>query len=175
VLEALDRYGLPANRLVLELTETHMPMMIDSVREDMVRLRELGVRLAIDDIGTGYSSLARITELPVDILKIDMKFTKRLGEDPSCAAVVRAVLEIGRTLDVSVVAEGVETTEQAELLREYGCELVQGFLFARPVDEGELERTLRASIQTGRRRQRVAYRHAAQGSNSGGAVTMLRP
>jgi diguanylate cyclase (GGDEF)-like protein/PAS domain S-box-containing protein len=174
VLEALDRYGLPANRLVLELTETHMPMMIDSVREDMVRLRELGVRLAIDDIGTGYSSLARITELPVDILKIDMKFTKRLGEDPSCAAVVRAVLEIGRTLDVSVVAEGVETHEQAELLREYGCELVQGFLFARPVDEGELERTLRASVQTAHRRQRLAYRHAVA-HGAGGTVSLLRP
>jgi EAL domain-containing protein (putative c-di-GMP-specific phosphodiesterase class I) len=174
VLDALDRYRLPANRLVLELTETHMPMMIDSVREDMVRLRELGVRLAIDDIGTGYSSLARITELPVDILKIDMKFTKRLGENPSCEAVVRAVLEIGRALDVSVVAEGVETPEQAELLREYGCELVQGFLFARPVDEAELERTLRTSVQAARRRQRHAYRHAApQGSNS--AVSLLRP
>jgi EAL domain-containing protein (putative c-di-GMP-specific phosphodiesterase class I) len=87
---------------------------------------------------------------------------------------VRAVLEIGRALDVSVVAEGVETPEQAELLREYGCELVQGFLFARPVDEGELERTVRASVQTAHRRQRLAYRHAVA-HGAGGTVSLLRP
>ena len=115
-----------------------MPTITDSLLADLNRLRERGVRIAIDDLGTGHSSLARITQLPVDILKIDLRFTAGLGRDPACDAVVRAILSIGQAMGLSVVAEGVETPQQAELLRAYGCDTVQGYLYSRPQPEPEL-------------------------------------
>ncbi|WP_106211458.1 bifunctional diguanylate cyclase/phosphodiesterase [Kineococcus rhizosphaerae] len=142
VLAALGRHGLPAHRLVLELTETTMPRVTHSLRGDLQRLRDLGVRIAIDDLGTGYSSLSRLTELPVDVLKIDLAFVAGLGVDPSCDAVVRAVLGLGSALGLSVVAEGVETAGQADLLRRYGCDTVQGYLYSRPLPERTLLDTL---------------------------------
>jgi diguanylate cyclase (GGDEF)-like protein/PAS domain S-box-containing protein len=138
VLTALAEHGVPADRLVLELTETHMPLIADSLRKDLSRLRELGIRIAIDDLGTGYSSLTRITELPVDMLKIDLRFIAGLGTDPGCTAVVAAILEIGKTLGLAVVAEGVETAAQARLLAQYGCETVQGYLYSRARPEADL-------------------------------------
>ncbi|MEO7262638.1 MAG: EAL domain-containing protein [Jatrophihabitantaceae bacterium] len=138
VLTALDEYGVPANRMVLELTETHMPLIADSLRKDLSALRELGIRIAIDDLGTGYSSLTRITELPVDMLKIDLRFIAGLGTDPGCTAVVAAILEIGKTLGLAVVAEGVETAAQARLLTQYGCQTVQGYLYSRARPEADL-------------------------------------
>jgi len=145
VMAALAAYGLPANRLVLELTETHLPIVTDSLRTDLNRLRDRGVRIAIDDLGTGYSSLARITELPVDILKIDLKFVSGLGQDPACDAVVRAVLSLGSALGLSVVAEGVETPAQAALLRTYGCDTAQGYLYSAARPEEALVDYLRRS------------------------------
>ena len=138
VLAALAEHDVPPSRLVLELTETHMPLIADSLRNDLSSLRALGVRIAIDDLGTGYSSLTRITELPVDMLKIDLRFIAGLGTDPGCTAVVAAILEIGRTLGLAVVAEGVETAAQARLLAQYGCETVQGYLYSRPRPEADL-------------------------------------
>ena len=104
------------------------------------------MRIAIDDLGTGYSSLARLTELPVDLLKIDLTFVAGLGRDPSCDAVVRAVLSIGAALGLSVVAEGVETPQQAESLRRYGCDTVQGYLYSPPRPEAALFDVLRAGL-----------------------------
>jgi diguanylate cyclase (GGDEF)-like protein/PAS domain S-box-containing protein len=138
VLAALDAHGVPATRLVLELTETHMPLIADSLRKDLSGLRELGIRIAIDDLGTGYSSLTRITELPVDMLKIDLRFIAGLGTDSGCTAVVAAILEIGKTLGLAVVAEGVETAAQARLLAQYGCQTVQGYLYSRARPEADL-------------------------------------
>ena len=138
VLSALTEYGVPADRLVLELTETHMPLIADSLRKDLSNLRERGIRIAIDDLGTGYSSLTRITELPVDMLKIDLRFIAGLGTDSGCTAVVAAILEIGKTLGLAVVAEGVETAAQARLLAQYGCQTVQGYLYSRARPEPDL-------------------------------------
>jgi EAL domain-containing protein (putative c-di-GMP-specific phosphodiesterase class I) len=148
VIEALQRHGLPAGRLVLELTETHMPRLTHSLLGDLQDLRTQGVRVAIDDLGTGYSSLARLTELPVDILKIDLAFVAGLGRDRSCEAVVRAVIGIGQALGMTVVAEGVETPQQADLLRRYGCDTVQGYLYSPPRPETELLHYLQQA-QTG--------------------------
>nr|WP_281373024.1 PAS domain S-box protein [Kineococcus aurantiacus] len=145
VLDALGRHGVAAHRLVLELTETTMPRITHSLRGDLQRLRDAGVRIAIDDLGTGYSSLARLTELPVDLLKVDLTFVAGLGRDPSCDAVVRAVLSLGSALGLSVVAEGVETAQQADLLRGHGCDTVQGYLYSRPLPEGDLLGLLRAA------------------------------
>jgi EAL domain-containing protein (putative c-di-GMP-specific phosphodiesterase class I) len=146
VRSALARYGLPAHRLVLELTETTMPTITHSLLADLQRLREDGVRIAIDDLGTGYSSLARLTDLPVDLLKIDLAFVAGLGRDPSCDAVVRAVLSIGAALGLTVVAEGVETPQQADLLRRYGCDTVQGYLYSPPRPESALLGVLRTTL-----------------------------
>jgi EAL domain-containing protein (putative c-di-GMP-specific phosphodiesterase class I) len=152
VLGALAEYGVPPTRLVLELTETHMPLIADSLRKDLISLRELGIRIAIDDLGTGYSSLTRITELPVDMLKIDLRFIAGLGTDSGCTAVVAAILEIGKTLDLAVVAEGVETAAQARLLSQYGCTTAQGYLYSRARPEADLSFHL-ASVTAGQPRR----------------------
>jgi len=152
VLGALDEYGVPPARLVLELTETHMPLIADSLRKDLSSLRDLGIRIAIDDLGTGYSSLTRITELPVDMLKIDLRFIAGLGTDSGCTAVVAAILEIGKTLGLAVVAEGVETAAQARLLAQYGCQTAQGYLYSRARPEADLSFHL-ASVTAGQSRR----------------------
>jgi diguanylate cyclase (GGDEF)-like protein/PAS domain S-box-containing protein len=138
VRQALARYQLPPSQLVLELTETHMPLLADSTRQDLIHLRTTGVRIAIDDLGTGYSSLTRITELPVDILKIDVAFVAGMDTYPACAAVVHGILAIGGTLNMAVIAEGVETPAQARQLRRAGCVLAQGYHYHRPLPEHEL-------------------------------------
>ncbi len=138
VRQTLDRHQLPASQLVLELTETRMPLLADSMRRDLVQLRTSGVRVAIDDLGTGYSSLARITELPVDILKIDVAFVAGMDTYPACAAVVHGILAIGGTLNMAVIAEGVETLAQAQQLRQAGCILAQGYHYTRPLPEPDL-------------------------------------
>jgi EAL domain-containing protein (putative c-di-GMP-specific phosphodiesterase class I) len=151
VLNALRTYSLSPSRLILELTETHMPVINDTLRSDLNLLRERGVRIAIDDLGTGYSSLTRLIQLPIDILKIDVRFTAGMGRDPACDAIVRAVLGLGAAIGLSVVAEGVETPQQAELLRSYGCTLVQGYLYSRPQPKATLLRYLtnRAEVPQG--------------------------
>ncbi|MGY4711568.1 putative bifunctional diguanylate cyclase/phosphodiesterase [Mycolicibacterium sp. CBM1] len=133
VLEALDKTGLSPDRLVLELTETHVEGAVHSAKADLERLRQIGVRIAIDDVGTGFSDLAKILELQVDILKIDKQFIGGLPADLRCAAITKAVLSLGASLGLAVIAEGVESQEQCDLLAEWGCELGQGFLFEHAV------------------------------------------
>ncbi|MDO9380598.1 MAG: EAL domain-containing protein [Nocardioidaceae bacterium] len=130
--------GVPMSQIVLELTETHAPLIADSLLADVNDLRRDGARIALDDLGTGYSSLMRITELPTDILKIDRSFVSGLGDDPRCSAVVRGVLSMSQALGLSVVAEGVETQQQHDLLGEYECDTAQGYLYARPLPADEL-------------------------------------
>ncbi|MFY0407849.1 EAL domain-containing protein [Solicola sp. PLA-1-18] len=130
--------GVPMSQIVLELTETHAPLIADSLLADVNDLRRDGARIALDDLGTGYSSLMRITELPTDILKIDRSFVSGLGTDPRCSAIVRGVLSMSQALGLSVVAEGVETQQQHDLLHEYQCDTAQGFLYARPLPADQL-------------------------------------
>lgn len=133
VLGALERTGLAPERLVLELTETYAGRVARSAKADLEALREIGVRLAIDDVGTGFSGLAKIVDLPIDILKIDKQFISGLPQDPRCEAITRAVLSLGESLRLSVIAEGIESREQWNLLADWGCEMGQGFLFGRAV------------------------------------------
>lgn len=132
VAETLRRSGLPGSQLVLELTESELDRVRDSLRVDVHRLRATGVRLAADDFGTGYSSLTRVTELPVDMIKIDRRFVADMSTDGRSMAVVQAVLGLGQALGIQVVAEGVETVAQAEELRRLGCLSAQGFLWSPP-------------------------------------------
>ena len=132
VTEALSASGIESSRLSLELTETVLLTDLPAVGVEMERLRSLGVRVSIDDFGTGYTSLAHLQHLTVDEIKIDRSFVQQLpgGRDSS---LVRMVTEIGHHLGVSIVAEGVETDDQRAALREVGCDLLQGFLIARPL------------------------------------------
>jgi EAL domain-containing protein (putative c-di-GMP-specific phosphodiesterase class I) len=128
----LDESGLPAHHLVLELTES--AVLRDAIRgaTTLAQLRSLGVRLALDDFGTGYSSLSYLRSLPFDMLKIARPFIEGAARRPQEASFLRMILELGRTLGLQVVAEGIETGEQLELLRSLGCEYGQGFLLGRP-------------------------------------------
>ncbi len=133
VRDALEEAGLKPERLTLEITES---VLMDDTELAVRRLRELkalGVSLALDDFGTGYSSLSYLSRFPVDILKMDRSFL-RAGSTPDSNSLANAVVGLGATLDLEVVAEGVEEAEQAETLRGLGCQFGQGFLFARPLD-----------------------------------------
>ncbi|MGH9075032.1 MAG: putative bifunctional diguanylate cyclase/phosphodiesterase, partial [Acidimicrobiales bacterium] len=129
---ALASTGIPPDTLCLEVTETALMESGSMTLRLLVHLRELGVRLAIDDFGTGYASLSYLQRFPVDIIKIDRSFVDGLGRRPNDDAIVSALTGMGRALGLDVVAEGVETGEQAAHLQTLGCDLAQGFHFARP-------------------------------------------
>ena len=136
VLEALGRHGIAADRLVLEVTETAVLTLLDSTRDDLRRLRDQGVGLHVDDFGTGYSSIALLRELPVTGLKLDRSFVSDLTEGDSAAnALSRGLASLASSLHLEGVAEGVETAEQAAILREHGWPTGQGYLFGRPEPE----------------------------------------
>ncbi|SCG48142.1 putative bifunctional diguanylate cyclase/phosphodiesterase [Micromonospora halophytica] len=145
VLARLRAHDLPPDRLVLELTETLTLSQLDVVDRVLSRLRDAGVRLALDDFGTGYSSLSLLSRIPVHELKIDRSFVTAMEGSAEAAAVIRSTLDLGRSLDLTVVAEGVESEPQRRALWELGCAAGQGHLFARPLPAG----TLLAALQRG--------------------------
>jgi diguanylate cyclase (GGDEF)-like protein/PAS domain S-box-containing protein len=130
--------GMAAGSLVLEVTETTIMHDVESAVERLRALKELGVRLAIDDFGTGYSSLSYLRKMPVDILKIDRSFVSDLHDSNASAAIVHSLIELGTTLELELIAEGVELEAQLEALRAQHCTLAQGFLFARPMRAEDL-------------------------------------
>ena len=132
VANVLEETGLEAGRLELEVTESLLLANAEAATEVLARIRALGVTISLDDFGTGYSSLATLRMFPFDKIKLDRSFVNDLGRLGEAEAIVMAVLGLGRALDVSVVAEGVETEEQAAMLRAAGCSLLQGYLIGRP-------------------------------------------
>jgi diguanylate cyclase (GGDEF)-like protein/PAS domain S-box-containing protein len=130
--------GLAPDRLSLEITESAFADDPARALDVLQRLKGLGVRLELDDFGTGYSSLTYVRMFPIDALKIDRSFVQGLCQSPEDAAIVAAVISMGRALGVNVVAEGVESQDQASVLSTLGCRLAQGFLFSRPVPAGKL-------------------------------------
>jgi diguanylate cyclase (GGDEF)-like protein/PAS domain S-box-containing protein len=135
VAHALARSGLPANALVLEITESFLLTDTESAASTLARLKALGVRIALDDFGTGYSSLTHLDRFPVDVLKIDKSFVDALaGADGERSSLVGAIVNLGMMLGIQVTAEGIEGPEQLASLRSMGCELGQGYHFARPMD-----------------------------------------
>lgn len=135
VRAALTTYGLQPSQLHLELVESRSLIDVPGVIDRMDELRQLGVRISLDDFGTGYSTLAWLQALPVDQIKIDRSFIMQLPKHGASLAVVRGVLALARELGIEVIAEGVEEPDQLAMLREIGCELVQGFLLGRPAPE----------------------------------------
>ncbi len=129
---ALRRAGVHPSRLWLELTETLLMETAQSATDLLVALREVGVRIALDDFGTGYSSLSYLQRFPLDVLKLDRSFISRLGTEPNAFKIVAATIDMGRALGMSVIAEGIETAEQLQSLKELDCHLAQGYHFARP-------------------------------------------
>ena len=132
VIGILDETGADPTRIELELTESVLAEDVDMLIDRMNTLREKGIRFSLDDFGTGYSSLSYLKRLPLDQLKIDQSFVRDLLTDPNDAAIVKSILSLGYSLDLAVVAEGVETTEQREKLLAMGCSLHQGYYYGRP-------------------------------------------
>jgi len=126
-------------RVVIEITESLFMEDLQMIMAQLERLRLADVKVALDDFGTGYSSLGLLRQLPIDELKIDRDFIKDMSRDEYCRELVQSIIGIGKTHGVHVIAEGVETVEELELLKEYGCDAFQGFLYARPMALSELE------------------------------------
>ncbi|MFH2210731.1 MAG: EAL domain-containing protein, partial [Pseudomonadota bacterium] len=147
VEHALAESGANPARLKLELTESVVLQNVDEAIERMNSIRALGIRLSLDDFGTGYSSLSYLKKLPVEEVKIDRSFVRDIMQDPDDAAIVRAVLALSHSLNLSVVAEGVETDQQLAFLTQYGCRIFQGYLFSRPIPEDEFSRYLGISAE----------------------------
>lgn len=109
--------------------------------------KDLGIQLYVDDFGTGYSCLSYLGQLPIDVLKVDHSFIRRISRDPASVAISRTVASLATALNLGLVAEDVETAEQVAFLRQHGCELVQGFCFSKPVPADELQALLRQRRQ----------------------------
>jgi len=139
---ALRQSGFPPASLVLEMTESALVEDATTAAERLHQLRALGVRLAIDDFGTGYSSLSYLRQFPIDILKIDRSFVNSITDRDNIPAIVRGLLDLGKTLQLETVAEGIELGVQRDSLREQNCEFGQGFLFARPLSVADCENLL---------------------------------
>jgi len=148
--DVLDRTGLDPKLLELELTETILMHDAEAVTVALRELRRRGVSISIDDFGTGYSSLAYVKKFPVDRIKIDQSFVRNMTTDPNDAAIVRAVINLGHSLGIDVIAEGVENQDQVEILRTEGCEEAQGYLFAKPLPLAEFEALVRSDAAIAR-------------------------
>ena len=138
----LDRFDLDGSVLQLEITESRIIADVRRARKALNELRAMGVMIAIDDFGTGFSSLSQLQQLPIDEIKIDRSFVTRMEIDRNDAVLVRSIIELGRSLDLRVTAEGVETENVRSSLRQLGCDFAQGFHTGRPALPEECRRYL---------------------------------
>ena len=146
VATALGDTGMSPLLLELEITESMLMHNVDEAMAILQQFRDLGVRLAIDDFGTGYSSLSNLKRFPIDTIKVDRSFIRELPDDAENRGITEAIIAMGRALSLTVVAEGVETKEQAEYLREQACDEFQGFYFSKAVTAGEFEALLKTQM-----------------------------
>ena len=148
VRRALLDSGLPGELLELEITEGALMAQNLATQERLAELKSVGVQLAVDDFGTGYSSLAYLSRFPIDKLKIDKSFIDGLGQDERADKIVATIIAMGQSLDLKVVAEGVETSSQLQLLCALGCDAIQGYLYGRPLPAEQAEERMRREQQT---------------------------
>jgi EAL domain-containing protein (putative c-di-GMP-specific phosphodiesterase class I) len=146
IVAALERSGLPPSFLMLEITESTVARDGDAARDRLRTLKSLGVQLAIDDFGMGYSSLSSLERFPIDVLKIDKAFVGHVGADGSRRSLARMIVALGDALSLRTIAEGVERPEQIAALSSMGCSYAQGFYYSRPVSPAEITQM----IQRGR-------------------------
>ncbi len=156
VQDALAMSGIEPSHLLLEMTESVLMANTDENIDLLTRLKELGVGLAIDDFGTGYSSLAYLHRFPADVIKIDRSFVERIGVSESDAELLRTIVQLGQSLRMVTVAEGVETAEQALALKGMGCEFAQGFHFHRALPPDRLQQLLAPEAARSERARRRA-------------------
>ena len=140
-------HGLAPEDLLLEITESAYTDNSQQIVDTVASLRERGFKIEMDDFGCGYSSLNMLTSLPIDALKLDMKFIRNIASNQKDYRLVGIMIDIARLLEVPVIAEGVETAEQLELLKAIGCDIIQGYYFSRPVPAEEFEKLIRAEIK----------------------------
>ena len=160
VRQVLAETGLEPSCLELELTESLFMSDVTPAVDLLHRMKSLGVKLSIDDFGTGYSSFSYLSRFPIDVLKIDRSFVNDITHDANDAAIVASIITLAHNLRLSVIAEGVETAEQLDYLRQQGCDEMQGYYFSRPLPAQDFEQLLRQ-----RRGLTAAVR--------GGAITLL--
>ncbi len=142
VMHVLETTGFPAGALEFELTETTLVSDMDRARDICTRLKKLGARVAIDDFGTGYSSLLYLSRLPVDRLKIDKSFVNSMSTDRQSSTIISAVISLGHSLGMEVIAEGVETEADLAALAAMGCDQAQGFVFSCAIPASAIQATL---------------------------------
>ena len=135
IIALVNHSGLPASLLELEITETAIMENPKQTIDELHKLREAGIRISMDDFGTGYSSLAQLKELPIDVLKIDKSFIDEIGQSKSGNAIVASIIDLAHSLEIGVVAEGVESQPQFDFLQKSSCDIVQGYYFSRPLDK----------------------------------------
>jgi len=150
VEQVLTETGLPPEQLMLEVTEGAIMGEMERAIGLLMALRGMGVQVCVDDFGTGHSSLSHLKMLPVDVIKVDRTFVWDMVGSQADAAIVAAVVTLGRALGLRVIAEGVETQEQAALLRGLGCHEMQGYLFSRPLPAREVSRLLSQGLELAR-------------------------
>ncbi len=147
IASVLERYDVPAEKLAVEITEGALITGTGMIGGILGEIRDLGVRLALDDFGTGFSSLSHLSRYPFDFIKVDRSFIEQLGNgEPAGPAITDAILRIGEALSMTVVAEGVSTATQLELVEQLGYRLVQGYLISRPVNAATATDMLREGI-----------------------------
>jgi EAL domain-containing protein (putative c-di-GMP-specific phosphodiesterase class I) len=146
IAEALKKSGMRADLLELELTESMVMQHTERAGKVLAAIKQLGVRVAIDDFGVGYSSLANLKRFPIDTLKVDRSFLRDIPLDTEDKAITQAIIAMGKSLNLTVVAEGVETLEQETFLREHGCDETQGYYFSGPIASDEFADLLRRNI-----------------------------
>ena len=139
VQQAIDTWDVPASSLTFEITESAMIGDVERSLVVLTHLRTMGIRLSIDDFGTGYSSLSHLARMPANEVKIDKSFVQGLESNTEYAAVVRSAIDMGHSLGMKVVAEGIETQAAAQQLRAFGCDIAQGYLYAKPMSCEDLQ------------------------------------
>jgi EAL domain-containing protein (putative c-di-GMP-specific phosphodiesterase class I) len=148
VIKALQDHGVPPGALQLEITESIFVKDAERIGKLFQEIRELGVRIAFDDFGTGYSSLSYLERYPIDALKIDQSFVQSLGTEPNKSDIAEMIIRLAHGRNMEVWAEGVEEQEQEAALQRYGCALVQGYLYSKPVNLKEIALMLSKGIKS---------------------------
>jgi EAL domain-containing protein (putative c-di-GMP-specific phosphodiesterase class I) len=165
--EALAETGIDPTTLVIEITESTLMRDADATVRRLREIKDLGVRVAIDDFGTGYSSLAYLRQFPVDALKIDRSFIAAMADSPESSALIHTLVELGRTLGLETLAEGIEDDDQLLKLQQEHCDRGQGFLFSRPIEPEAIEAFLLDASET-RRAAAIALSGTTAAPGEGG-------